>query len=210
MYDKALENKLKNLYPRVIYAPVDLFYSRYLETNNNEQDSQTKLPALSLWRISHEFDVYSARSRMNTPSVQMRRGVHGLSDGDLRQIFTMRISLQYQLDIWAGSDIERDDLFTELMYALTLYPNISINYQGRNYAFSLMLEPADDITDIAQYESQGTLYRISIPIRLPEARLFFYKDVKELRHINIDFSVEGDPLSKEIISIPDNDNKKGR
>lgn len=131
---------------------------------------------------------------MNTPSIQKYR----LNTTDLRQIYSMQIPLEYQLDIWAKSDIDRDDLFTELMYFLTLYPNISIEYEGQSLAFPLHIEPADDVTDISEFESTGNLYRISIPIRVPDARLFFYKDVKYNKYINITLNVGNNDYQEEI------------
>lgn len=180
LYDKAIENKLKKLFPRVVYAPVDTFYERYLESNGNQQ---IELPALSFFRLPNlDFDIGSARSHMNTPSLRKRR----LTEGEIRQIYSMKMPLDYQLDIWASSDIDRDDLFTELMYALTLYPNISITYEEHQIAFAIELAASNDLTEISQFDSTGDLYRVSIPFRIPEARLFFYKDVKECRFISAD------------------------
>lgn len=194
LYDHAFTNKLKKVYPRVVYAPVDEFYTRYLEVEDNKK-AAIKLPAISLWRLSHEFNSYNARSHMNTPSIQRRR----YSKEEYRQIYSMQIPLNYQIDIWASTDIDRDDMFTELMYFLTLYPNISIEYQGENLAFPISLESSDDVTDIAQFESTGPLYRISIPCRINDARLFFYKDIKYNKHIQIDFSGEG--IDHDMIDI---------
>ena len=200
LYDKAMKDKLSAFYPRVVYAPVDKFYQEYLTNNDNEKESQTKLPALSIWRISHEFNSFSARSNMNTPSLQTKMFHNNTNKTDIHEIFSMEIPLTYQLDIWAATDIDRDDMFTELMYALTLYPYITIQYQGVSILFSIMIENADDLTDIANFESTNDLYRMSIPLRVPDARLFFYKNAEECKHIKIDLSVAGDK-NHDIIDI---------
>ena len=192
LYDHAFEQKLKKVFPRVVYAPIDKFYDRYLLGANNTDSID--LPAISLWRVGHEFNPYNARSHMNTPSIQRRK----IPDTELQQIYSMQIPLDYQLDIWAKSDIDRDDLFTELMYFLTLYPNISIEYEGQHLAFPLHIEPADDITDISEFESTGDLYRISVPIRVPDARLFFYKNVKYNKHIQVSLEVGENDYKEEI------------
>lgn len=131
---------------------------------------------------------------MNTPSIQRRR----LQKTELQQIYSMQIPLDYQLDIWAKTDIDRDDLFTELMYFLTLYPDVSIEYEGQHLAFPIHIEPADDITEISEFESTGDLYRISIPIRVPDARLFFYKDVKYNKHLKLSLGIMNDQFQEEI------------
>lgn len=184
LYDHAFEKKLRKVFPRVVYAPVDEFYQRYF-LQENSTDS-IELPALSLWRLSHEFNPYSARSHLNTPSMQNVK----LPKSELQQIYSMQIPLNYQLDIWANNDIDRDDLFTELMYFLTAYPDISIVYEGREIAFPIHLEAADDVTDVTNFESNGDLYRISIPCRVPDARLFYYRDVKYCKYLDIDFSLD--------------------
>lgn len=196
LYDKAFEEKLRKVYPRVVYASVDKFYERYYLQKDNT--ASIELPAISLWRLSHEFNSINARSHMNTPSQAF---IKSATDAELRQIYTMQIPLNYQIDIWATSDIDRDDLFTELMYFLTLYPNIDVEYQGHHYAFPIQIEPADDITDISNFESTGSLYRISIPCRIPDARLFYYKDVKYNKYIKINISGEGIPSDTIDVSL---------
>lgn len=190
LYDKAFEKKLKKVFPRVVYASVDAFYDRYYLENNNTMSIE--LPAISLWRLSHEFNPNNARSNMNTPSAYTFKRPN-LSESQVRQIYTMQIPLNYQIDLWASSDIDRDDLFTELMYFLTLYPNVTIEYEGNQYSFPIHIEPADDVTDIANFTSVGNLYRMSIPCKIPDARLFFYKDVNCARYINISISGDGIP-----------------
>lgn len=176
---------MKKLYPRVVYAPVDKFYSRYIEVENTK-DQQVKFPAISFWRISHEFNPVNSLANLRTPSSQR------YTPEEIRQIFSMEIPMRYQLDIWANTDIDRDDLFTELMYALTLYPNINIYYDNAYIQFALEIESAEDISDVAQFEETGNLYRISVPLLLRNSRLFFYRDVKFNKHIKIDFSVNDD------------------
>lgn len=183
-YDKALTDKFKKVFNPVVYAPVDKFYERYLLKENN---SQVKLPAISLWRTSHEMDVNNMRTQMRIPNDRRL-----LEDKNYaRSVFTMQVQLNYQLDIWAGSDIDRDDLLKELLYFIVLYPNISFEYEEFKYEFPvLMLQPPDDITDISDFESTGDLYRVSIPLTIPDARLFFYQDTRTARFIDYSMYVE--------------------
>lgn len=180
-YDKAIENKFKKVFDRVVYAPTDKFYERYLLSENNKDD--VKLPALSIWRTSHEFYPNNARTQLNVSNMRIPNMDTYMS----RHIYSMQIKLNYQLDIWAGSDIDRDDMLSEILFFLVTYPNIYIEYEGQNFAFPIQIEPPDDVTDISEFDSNGDLYRISIPLIIPDARLMFYKDVKMCKHIDLKY-----------------------
>lgn len=180
-YDKAIENKFKKVFDRVVYAPTDKFYERYLLSENNKDN--VKLPALSIWRTSHEFYPNNARTQLNVSNMRIPNMDTYMS----RHIYSMQIKLNYQLDIWAGSDIDRDDMLSEILFFLVTYPNIYIEYEGQNFAFPIQIEPPDDVTDISEFDSNGDLYRISIPLIIPDARLMFYKDAKMCKHIDLTY-----------------------
>lgn len=187
-YDRALVDKFKKVFDPVIYSPVDKFYERYLLSNDN---SQIQLPALSVWRTSHQVSPFDARTQLRVPNDRKL-----LDDPNYaRQVFTMKVQLNYQLDVWAGSDIDRDDLMKELLYFITIHPNISIEYENFKYEFPvLMLQPPDDTTDISDFESTGDIYRVSIPLTIPDARLFFYQDVKTARFVKYSMYVDDDKV----------------
>lgn len=184
LYDKALENKFKSIFDRVVYASVDKFYDRYLIGTDNKEP--IKLPALSLWRTSHEFNPYNARTQLTVPNHRMIK-----DEAMLRQIYSMQIKLTYQLDIWAASDIDRDDMMKEILYFLVSYPDIWIEYEGQKFMFPVQVEAPDDITDIAQFDSSGDLYRITIPLEVPDARLLFYQDARMCKYIDLSYYVDG-------------------
>lgn len=187
LYDKALTEKLRKFYPRVVYSPVNTFYTRYLEDVNNVK-GRIQLPALSIWRISQEFNPYNARGNLNTPVFTKHRPNHD----NLEYIYSMQMPLKYQLDIWASTDIDRDDMLQELLYALTLYPDLVINYRGQLISFPVIIESVDNTTEIDEFESTGDLYRYSIELSLDSARLLYYqKSDKVTRFIN--FNITNEP-----------------
>lgn len=183
LYDKALEDKFKKVFKNTIYAPVDKFYERYLLNNQN---GAVQLPALSLWRSTHEFFPYDAKTQVSIPNMSIRR----LNSLDIRNLYSMKISLSYQLDIWASTDIDRDDLMKEILYFLVTYPNIYIEYEGQKFVFPVLVEAPEDTTEIANFESSGDLYRMTIPLQIPDARLMFYQDSKLCKYIDISYYVD--------------------
>lgn len=193
LYDKALEDKFKKVFNNTIYAPTDKFYERYLLKDNNKS---VKLPALSLWRISHEFNPNNARTQLSVPNFKIRNDKNYL----VRNIFSMQINLRYQLDIWAANDIDRDDLMKEILFFIVSYPDIFITYQNQKFEFPVLVEPPDDVTEIADFEANGDLYRVSIPLSIPDARLLFYQDYRTCKYIDLSYYVNNEFDSKHRIS----------
>lgn len=185
LYDKSLELKLKRVFDRVVYSPIDTFYERYLISNKNQDPVQ--LPALSLWRTSYEFDPYSARSQLATSNFRIAKNDKYLAT----HIYSMKVQLNYQLDIWAATDVDRDDLLQEILFFLTVYPNVVIEYQGEKFSVPILIEPPRDTTDIANFDRTGDFYRVTIPLQLPDARLLFYQDAKTCRFIDVSVFVDG-------------------
>lgn len=183
-YDHALLEKFKKVFNPVIYAPTDKFYERYLLGNNNDK---VELPALSLWRTSFEIIPYNMRTQLRIPNDRRL-----LQNKELaREVSSVQVRLNYQLDIWAGTDTDRDDLLSELLYFLTLYPDVRIEYKGFIYEFPVLLQQSpDDVTDIANFESTGDMYRISIPLEIPDARLLYYQDKKTVRFLKYSLFVD--------------------
>lgn len=183
-YDHVLLEKFKKVFNPVIYAPTDKFYERYLLGNNNDK---VELPALSLWRTSFEIIPYNMRTQLRIPNDRRL-----LQNKELaREVSSVQVRLNYQLDIWAGTDTDRDDLLSELLYFLTLYPDVRIEYKGFIYEFPVLLQQSpDDVTDIANFESTGDMYRISIPLEIPDARLLYYQDKKTVRFLKYSLFVD--------------------
>lgn len=182
LYDKALENKFKKIFDRVVYAPTDKFYERYLLATGNDQ---VKLPALSLWRTSHEFNPDNARSQLSVPNFRIAKNDEYIA----RQIYSMQIRMSYQLDIWASTDVDRDDFLREILFFLVSYPDVVIEYEGQKFSFPIQVEPPDDVTEISEFESSGDIYRVSIPLIIPDARIMFYQDVKTCKYIDLTYLV---------------------
>jgi len=192
-YDKALVSKFKKVFPRVVYSPVDKFFDRYLLSSNNDS---VKLPAMSVWRTNSEFHPHNAPSQLRVANMRVPTNDPMVA----RQIYSMQVSLSYQLDLWTDNDIDRDDLLKEILYFLVKYPNITIRYQDQNFVFPIQIGIPDDITDISRFEDTGDIYRMSIPLSVPDARFMFYDDVKKLKYINIELYVDDE--FDDIIEIP--------
>lgn len=185
-YDKALVSKFEKVMPgRVVYASVDKFYERYLLGNDNQT---IVLPALSIWRSSMVLDKSSLPSHMRIGNV--RYPVPNTLNAE--QLYSAKIELSYQMDIWTANDIDRDDMLKEMLYFLTLYPYIAIDYKDHKFTFPIILGDITDASDISSFENTGDIYRLTIPLQIPDARVLYYDDIKMLKYIDLTLLSEGE------------------
>lgn len=184
LYDKALVDKFAKVMPgKVVYASVDKFYERYLLGNDNKG---LVLPALSIWRSSLVLDKGTVPTQLRVGNVRYPNQETFIAE----QLYSAKIELTYQLDAWTANDIDRDDLLKEILYFLTLYPYIAIEYRGHKFTYPILLGDITDSTDIASFENTGDIYRLTIPLQIPDARILYYDDVKLLKFIDLKYLVE--------------------
>lgn len=186
LYDKAITEKFTTVMPgKVIYASVDKFYERYLLANDNKG---LVLPALSIWRSSLVLDKGSIPTQLRVGNIRYPNQEKFLAE----QLYSAKIELSYQLDVWTANDIDRDDMLKEILYFLTLYPYISIEYKEHKFTYPIFIGDITDSTDIAGFENTGDIYRLTIPLQVPDARILYFDDVKLLKHINVTYLIEGE------------------
>lgn len=188
LYDRALVNKFAQVMPgKVIYSPVDTFYERYLLANDN---SGLVLPALSVWRTGINIDKGTLPSHLRIGNVKFPNPQTFTAE----QFYSCRAEMSYQLDAWTANDTDRDDLLKELLYFLTLYPYVAIEYRGHKFTFPITLGDATDSSDISSFENTGDIYRLTIPLQIPDARILYYDDIKLLKFIDLTFLADDQPV----------------
>ena len=187
-YDKALVSKFEKVMPgKVVYSSVDKFYERYLLGNDNKG---LVLPALSIWRMSMALDKSSLPTHMRIGNVRFPDPEKLQAE----QFFSARIELSYQLDIWTANDIDRDDMLKEVLYFLTLYPYIAIEYRGQKFTFPVLIGDITDSSDISSFENTGDIYRLTVPLQVPDARLMYYDSIDMLKYIDLNLLAGGEPF----------------
>lgn len=188
LYDKALVEKFSKVMPgKVVYASVDKFYERYLLSNDNKG---LVLPALSIWRSSLVLDKSSLPTQLRVGNTRFPNQQAFLAE----QLYSAKIELSYQMDIWTANDIDRDDMLKEILYFLTLYPYIAIDFRGHRFTYPIAIGDITDASDISSFENTGDIYRLTIPLQVPDARIMYYDDVKLLKYIDLKFVADGQEL----------------
>lgn len=187
LYDKAITKKFETVMPgKVVYAAVDKFYERYLLANDNKG---IVLPALSLWRNSLVLDKSSMPTQLRVGNIRYPNQERLLAE----QLYSTKVELSYQMDIWTANDIDRDDMLKEILYFLTLYPYIAIEYREHKFTFPILIGDITDSTDISSFENTGDIYRLTIPLQIPDARILYFDDVKLLKYIQLQYIVGEQP-----------------
>lgn len=179
LYDKAVMTKLLDIYGNVIYAPTEMAFRRSAETPEN--GGRVKLPLLSLYRPQ-----YSVNLRYMNRNTMVRRGRRTAYDTEeskesLNYTTSVPVYLEYQLDIWAMSQEDLDDILRDLLFFLYDKPKISVTnpLDNKQYYFNLYFEQdLIDNTDVMSQENVGRIFRATIPLRVDEAILFAVRDIK--------------------------------
>lgn len=171
LYDKALKEKLENVFPNVILAPPDDAFSR------SNEDGKVKLPLISAWRLSNpinfeEFNHYETftgrRSRQLQDNMVLTEG--------------LPITITYQIDIWAQKREYADGIYRELVYYLMTNPNLQLKIPSVDSPvdFSMKLTDVDTSTDYASFDSNNIVHRYTLTYEVPYAKLFFEHDSAKL------------------------------
>ena len=185
LYDRALVDKFSAVMPgKVIYSSVDQFYERYLLATDNHG---MVLPALSIWRTGMTLDKSTLPSHLRIGNVRYP----DIPSLTAEQLYSCRVEMSYQLDTWTANDTDRDDLLKELLYFLTLYPYIAIEYRGHKFTFPIIIGDITDSSEISNFENTGDIYRLTIPLQVQDARILYYDDIRLLKFIDLKFLADG-------------------
>ena len=100
------------------------------------------------------------------------------------------MDISYQIDIWANTRVECDQIYEELLFYMQLEPNLSIEIptQGQQ-DFALALTDVDMATEVTSFAEQGRLYRYTLTYELQDANIFLQERRKV--PVDIDVRVEG-------------------
>ena len=165
LYDQALYEKLKSVYPNVEYTPVDEFPEtpKYPLVTVYRLESP---PNLAEWfSFSEKNSGYSVRRNTDNKPVRLRK---------------LSFSLQYQVDIYSDDRHSLDDLYVELLFFLLENPKLSVTfpYDGsETFSAYAVVDSVVNNTDLTQEEERGRRYRYTITLNVVDAAVFKERDV---------------------------------
>lgn len=114
LYDRAIKNKIQNVFNNIVISEPDLAFKRAAERDGEE--GKVKFPLLSLYREDESL------SQENFNWKRLRKGENEQYLGDKEAIQALKvlpIRLDYQLDVYAEKKIVADKLLEELLFYLS-------------------------------------------------------------------------------------------
>lgn len=202
-FDIALEDKLKSVFPNVVFSSLSkaLEHSTDAEvmSKTHEGESREKkkdekivsVPLIAFDRINNPFAFdYIA----NDPSI--RRGRCVIKEELPVRERALPIDIHYQIDIISDKRREVDGIWRELVMYLYTSPNIKVHYDygegGFDELYPLKLMDTDNTTDVETFSNIGRIYRQTIDVEVPHAKLLFIDPVNIIKEFPIRFIELGD------------------
>ena len=173
-YGEALKELLKKVFSGdVIMEPVDTAFKYTIQQTNNN----LKLPMISFYP---DNTINLDKKNISMPSY--REGLEFQNpmpiyndDGSLKStsqrlaksVKFLYIILGYQIDVWATTRLEAEEVMQELVFWLYHNQEVKTTYQGIDLTFSFDLaDSIVDNSDLTSYTESGKLYRYTYGIRV--------------------------------------------
>lgn len=173
-YGEALKELLKKVFSGdVIMEPVDTAFKYAIQQTNNN----LKLPMISFYP---DNTINLDKKNISMPSY--REGLEFQNpmpiyndDGSLKStsqrlaksVKFLYIILGYQIDVWATTRLEAEEVTQELVFWLYHNQEVKTTYQGIDLTFSFDLaDSIVDNSDLTSYTESGKLYRYTYGIRV--------------------------------------------
>lgn len=173
-YGEALKELLKKVFSGdVIMEPVDTAFKYAIQQTNNN----LKLPMISFYP---DNTINLDKKNISMPSY--REGLEFQNpmpiyndDGSLKStsqrlaksVKFLYIILGYQIDVWATTRLEAEEVMQELVFWLYHNQEVKTTYQGIDLTFSFDLaDSIVDNSDLTSYTESGKLYRYTYGIRV--------------------------------------------
>ena len=197
LYEIALTEKLKSIFPNVKYASPDEAF------NSSNNKGKVKLPLITAYRVENP----AMFGEMDNFAEKFRGRMTSHTDLTSTNYMTVAVNLSYQIDIWANDRESLDGLYCELIFYMIRYPNLEITLDKfSKLSFAMMLTDSESMTDTSSFDELGRLYHMSLTYEIPTAKLFYPKNVTYDKPITDSNGVliNGSMIPYTVIDLNDN------
>lgn len=174
-YDEALLYKLKSVFENSVAADQDTALYK-----SSDDKAIVKLPLISFYRTNNPVNT----EMFGNDSLNRRgRFVIPLESS----VKVLPINIFYQIDIWSDRREEVDDIWRELIQFFLEEPEIDVQFEGLGEyeSFPLKIVDTDNTSDITAFSDRGRLYRQTINMEVPQAKLLFLEGKNLVKSIPI-------------------------
>ena len=149
------------------------------------------LPTIEFDNSKNSFPSYHLGSPMykEVPIFDEHGAFEGTDDNYAKNVKTLYINIEYQIDVWAVDRQTAEEVIRELMFWFYENQEVSVNFYGEPLIFTFTVGTAiQDNTDLVNYESNNKIYRFTSNIVLSTA-IFRTENYFTVKKPNLDITL---------------------
>jgi hypothetical protein len=177
LYHEALRKLIESVFSgQVVLEEVDAAYDNAIK----QVKGNLKFPFISLYptptiefdNSKNSFPSYHVGNKMYTevPVFNEYGEYIGSDDKVAKNVKSLYINIEYQIDVWAIDRQTAEEVIRELMFWFYENQELSVTFYGQPLTFTFTVgNNIQDNTDLVNYESNGKIYRYTTNILLSTA-----------------------------------------
>ena len=198
MYHNALQELIKSVFSGpVVLESTEAAYDNALKQLKGKMSfpfiSLYPLPSINFDNSKNSFPSYHLGSPMfkELPIYDKHGEYEGTDDNYAKNVKTLYINIEYQVDVWAVDRQAAEEVIRELMFWFYENQEVSVNFYGEPLIFTFTIgDTIQDNTDLVNYESNNKIYRFTTNIALSTA-IFRTENYFTVKKPKIDITYEG-------------------
>lgn len=201
VYHEAVQKLIKSVFSgNVVLETVETAYDNAIKQVRGKMEfpfiSIYPTPTIEFDNSKNSFPTYNVGAPMYTRvPIFDKHGVYeGSNDNYAKNVKTLYINIEYQVDVWAVDRQTAEEVIRELMFWFYENQEVSVNFYGEPLIFTFTVgSTIQDNTDLVNYESNNKIYRFTSNIALSTAifRTENYFTVKKPK-IDIEYNIRKD------------------
>lgn len=177
MYHEALKRLIQSAFSgQVVLEQVDTAYDNAMKQVRGKMEfpfiSLYPTPTIEFENSKNSFPSYKLGSPMYTevPVFDDYGNYIGSDDKVAKNVKSLYINIEYQIDVWAVDRQTAEEVIRELMFWFYENQELSVTFYGQPLVFTFSVgNNIQDNTDLVNYESNGKIYRYTTNILLSTA-----------------------------------------
>ena len=177
MYHEALKRLIQSAFSgQVVLEQVDTAYDNAMKQVRGKMEfpfiSLYPTPTIEFENSKNSFPSYKLGSPMYTevPVFDDYGNYVGSDDKVAKNVKSLYINIEYQIDVWAVDRQTAEEVIRELMFWFYENQELSVTFYGQPLVFTFSVgNNIQDNTDLVNYESNGKIYRYTTNILLSTA-----------------------------------------
>lgn len=193
-FDDAFLEKLQLVWPNTIYANSAITYNAVYSSVDNPT-TELRFPLLNIYRPNG----YSMNQAQNIAARLQGSILDTYKDIETGEIVTARFlvaDLEYQIDIYAKTPEELEEISNDLVHMMSLDPVLYVVQKDKTgelvydetYYFDYIKGPIPDDS----FENGDRVYRYALAYGIKSARLINFRKAKLIKDIEVETIVKAD------------------